>query len=704
MCTDGAWFLHKHTVEKDKELRAFVLYSSVSALFGNPGQANYSAANAYLDELVRWRVAQGLPGVSVQWPAVSGVGMAAAMAKGARISEKLSVGVGTVKAVLQQVVCGLVLLEPVQAVVPRGMLEAGSFPPPIASLVENVQVAAANTRPQKAKSERAAATSQGSRWHGVGLAEARQQILTEVTSAVSELLGEEHKQHGELDTSAPLMDMGLDSLAATQLMRGLNESLEVEISPTLLFDYPTINALSDHLAGLVSNDTVSQDIASNVPQQLTEHATGPPQDQSVAIVGMSCRFPGGMEGPDMFWDAIQAGRCMVSKVPFCRWDVDAVAARVASLDKRVKGCMTWGGFVENLELFDASFFRISAAEASAMDPQQRLLLEYSYLAFHDAGYTKEALQGRDAGVFVGIAGNDAQEVAGSRSGADISVYSANGTTHSTAAGRLSFVFGLQGPCAAYDTACSSALVALHSAVRNLQYGDCDVAVAVGVNAMLTPTVSVSFAIAGMTSPTGRCHTFDEDADGYCRGEGCGAVVLKRMRDAVSDQDRVHAIVLGIGVAQDGTSASLTAPNGRAQEKLLRATLQDAGLASHEVDYLEAHGTGTALGDPIEMNALKAVMSENRSDERPLIMGGVKANIGHLEAAAGMTGFPSSFYCYRTLTLVYCYMSSLCLTMNASRPSDDCFFPSTDTNPDTGVQGWSRRCWCCGTSRRHRTRS
>jgi 3-oxoacyl-(acyl-carrier-protein) synthase/acyl carrier protein len=541
-----------------------------------------------------------------------------------------------VKLVIKQVLGGL--SNPVQAVVPRGALEFASVLPSLASLVEHVWIATAGARAEHGKVTpvgKVSDTIVGSRWHGVGYDEARRQILAEVTEAVENLLGEEVPQEG-VDISAPLMDMGLDSLAGTQLMRQMNDSLGVDLSPTLLFDYPTMNALSDHLAGLVSDKMVSQDVASKVPEQVASRSVDS-SDRSVAIIGMSCRFPGGIEGTAMFWDVIQAGRCVVSKVPFSRWDVDAAMARDATLNEEVKRRMLWGGFVEDLELFDASFFKISAAEARAMDPQQRLLLEYSYLAFHDAKYTKEALEGHNAGVFVGIAGVDALEVAGKKSAVELGVYSANGTSHSTAAGRVSFVFGLQGPCAAYDTACSSALVALHAAVRCLQHDDCDLAVVLGVNAMLTATISMSFAGAGMTTPTGRCHTFDEGADGYCRGEGCGAVVLKRMGDALSDQDRIHAVVRGIGVAQDGTSASLIAPNGRAQEKLLRAALRDAGLKSQDVDYLEAHGTGTALGDPIEMSALKAAMSEGRSDEHPLIMGGVKANIGHLEAAAGMTG-------------------------------------------------------------------
>ena len=271
-----------------------------------------------------------------------------------------------------------------------------------------------------------------------------------------------------------------------------------------------------------------------------------------------------------------------------------------------------------------------------MDPQQRLLLECAHMAFVDAGYTKEMLQGQNVGVFVGVAPLDSSGLSLNPKNSS-QVYGANGTDHATSAGRVSFVFGLQGPCAAYSTACSSSLVALHAAVRSLQHMDCDMALVMGVNVLLTSDAFRLCAVAGMLSPSGRCHSFDSSADGYLRGEGCGAVVLKRMDQAICDQDRVHAVVQGVGVAQDGKSASLTAPNGQAQEKLLRATLADAGLAGCDVDYVEAHGTGTALGDPIEMGALASVLGEDRSADHPLVMGAVKANIGHLESAAGIAG-------------------------------------------------------------------
>jgi hypothetical protein len=299
----------------------------------------------------------------------------------------------------------------------------------------------------------------------------------------------------------------------------LGKHFDKVLSPTVFFNYPTIKKLGEYLSGATSPSSQHVDTPSGKVSR------------AVAIVGMSCRFPGGIEGPAQFWEVIASGRSVVGTVPFSRWDVDAVAASDPTLDDAVKQRMKYGGFVDDLELFDASFFRISAAEASAMDPQQRLLLEYAYLAFHDAGYTKESLRGRNVGVFVGMSTPDAVEVslkAGSRS-----VFSTNSSSNATAAGRISFVFGLHGPCAAYDTACSSSLVALHAAVRSLQNGECELALVAGVSAMLTPSSALNCAIAGMTSATGRCHTFDEAADGYVRSEGCGAVVLQRMSDAAA---------------------------------------------------------------------------------------------------------------------------------------------------------------------------
>ena len=358
--------------------------------------------------------------------------------------------------------------------------------------------------------------------------------------------------------------------------------------------------------------------------------------EHIAIIGISCRLPGGIEGPNMLLETALKGKSVVGKVPQDRWNVESIIQENNELNEATKERLRYGGFVHGIDMFDPSFFNISLAEAKVMDPQQRLALEYAYLAFQDAGYSKKNLLGTNTGVFLGIFGIDAAYLAAlSKSAA--SIYSVLGTAHSVAAGRISFALGLEGPSCAYDTACPSSLVALHAAVRSLQHGECDLAVVVGVNIMLDPTFSKVMAVAGLTSPTGKCHTFDVSSDGYCRSEGCGAVFLKRISDTIKSNQSSYAVVRGVAVAQDGKSASLTAPRALSQEKLLRSSLVDAGLKGSQLDYLEAHGTGTNMGDPIEMKAIATVLTESRHADQNLAVGSIKANIGHLESAAGIAG-------------------------------------------------------------------
>ena len=433
----------------------------------------------------------------------------------------------------------------------------------------------------------------------------------------------------ETDADDSLMVQGLDSAGAVRLVDAINKQLDVEMPPTVLYSHPTVNTLSMHINQLKSGGTYATTFSNPGQHPHSADALSP-----ISIVGIACRLPGGIEGTAEFWECIQAGTCVVDKVPFSRWDVDAITAADDTLSREVQNRMNWGGFVEDLELFDAGAFKISPAEASAMDPQQRLLLECAELGIADAGLTRDDLRGRDVGVFVGISNNpDAIEISLSTTRA--TVYAANATSNATAAGRVSFVFGLHGPCVAYDTACSSALVALHGAFRCLQRGEGSLAIVAGVNAMLTPTVSRAYANAGMTSATGRCHTFDAAADGYSRAEGCGTIVLAPAGSKLCAQGHQYATVKGVSVQQDGASASLTAPNGQAQKQLLHAALRDAQLTGRDVNYIEAHGTGTSLGDPIEMEALVGALDNGH--KAPITMGGVKANIGHLEAAAGLAG-------------------------------------------------------------------
>lgn len=358
--------------------------------------------------------------------------------------------------------------------------------------------------------------------------------------------------------------------------------------------------------------------------------------QPVAIIGMACRFPGGADTPEAFWRNLKNGVHSVSQIPADRWDVDAYY----DPDPEAPGKMNTrhGGFIDDVQSFDASFFSISPREAVTMDPQQRLLLETAWQAMQDAGMVRERLSGQLTGVFIGVTSNDHSQISLETGDvSNIDTYHITGNTNNAAAGRLSYVMGLRGPCMAIDTACSSSLTAMHQAVRCLQSGECDAALTGGVNLMLSPVTNLALSKTKVLSPAGCCRTFDQDADGMVRGEGCGVVVLKRLRDAQQDGDRILAVVRGSAVNQDGPSSGLTVPNGPAQEALVRNALKQAGLQADDVDYVEAHGTGTSLGDPIELKALANVYAASRSPRRPLLVGSVKTNIGHLEAGAGVAG-------------------------------------------------------------------
>ena len=313
---------------------------------------------------------------------------------------------------------------------------------------------------------------------------------------------------------------------------------------------------------------------------------------------------------ESYWEMLREGVDAVREVPSSRWDIEAFYD--ANPDAPGKMNSRYGGFLDEIERFDAHFFGISPREAASLDPQQRLLLEVSWEALERAGLSPQSLAGSRTGVFVGICGSDYGQLVMARGSAAIDAYVGTGMAHSVAAGRLSYVLGLQGPCFAVDTACSSSLVALSQACDSLRAGQCDLALAGGVNVVLSPEASINFSKARMLAPDGRCKTFDASADGYVRGEGCGVVVLKRLSDARRDRDLVLAVVRGSAVNQDGRSSGLTVPNGPAQQQVIREALAAAGVAGSAVQYVEAHGTGTSLGDPIEVQALGAVLGEGRS--------------------------------------------------------------------------------------------
>lgn len=415
----------------------------------------------------------------------------------------------------------------------------------------------------------------------------------------------------DIQTDVPLTDLGFDSLKGTELINRINHITQLSLSPTVVFEYPTIHRLAEHLAAVKQEKAI-----------VTRQTAFEP----VAIVGMAGKFPGGADDPEKLWELLIKGIDPVTVVPADRWQMPAGSKAFAA-----------GSFVDRPELFDAGFFGISPKEAAALDPQQRMLLETAFLAFQDAGYPLTAIQHTDTGVFLGLSHSDYMRAHICSDDMEaIDPYSLTGTITSTAAGRLSYFFDLTGPALVINTACSSSLVAIHYACKSLQSGDCSMAIAGGVNLMLAPEPTVALTKIQALAPDGRCKTFDAAADGYGRGEGCALVVLKPLASAVENGDAILGIIRSSAINQDGKSNGLTAPNGLAQQRLVSKAIGMAGVAPGEVDYVEAHGTGTSLGDPLEVEALQQAY-QTGSRQQPLLTGSLKSNIGHLESAAGIAG-------------------------------------------------------------------
>ncbi|MFI1131327.1 beta-ketoacyl synthase N-terminal-like domain-containing protein [Streptomyces althioticus] len=420
----------------------------------------------------------------------------------------------------------------------------------------------------------------------------------------------------------PFAEHGLTSRDAVALTALLGRAVGRQLPATLLWETPTP-------AALVAALTAQEDRPpAGAPSARAATTASPAAGAPVAVVGVGCRFPGGADSPAAYWQLLTEGRDAVGTVPEGRWErfVPAGSVLPADLGRH-------GGFLDGVEEFDAEFFGIAADEAVALDPQQRMLLEVTREALDHAAIPAPSLAGTRTGVFVGISGTEYAHLTVGRP-ESVTPWTAAGASLSVAAGRVSYALDLRGPSLAVDTACSSSLVAVDHAVRALADGTCDVALAAGVNVLLSPTVTLGLQRAGALSADGRCKAFDAAADGMVRGEGCGVVVLKRLPDAERAGDRVLAVITATEVNSDGRSNGLTAPNAAAQRDLLAHA---HGADGRQLDYVEAHGTGTPLGDPVEAGALGAVLGQGRSAEQPLLLGSVKTNIGHLEAAAGIAG-------------------------------------------------------------------
>ncbi|WP_317441665.1 SDR family NAD(P)-dependent oxidoreductase [Streptomyces collinus] len=611
---DGA--LHLHRLTAGIPLDLFLLVSSAAGVVGNAGQGNYAAANVLLDQLAHHRRAQGLPGISVSFGAWAGEGLAAAHADLDRMAR-----------------LGHRALTPDQGRDLVALALRRNAPHLVAWALDLPRLRASGAASTAlwrsllpAPRTPDAADALADRLARLPEAERAARVLALVRDEASRALGLRSAESVRPDQ--PLRDLGMDSVTAVELRNRIGARLGARLPATLLFDHPTADRLAAYLLKQVLGGTAGTTRQAAAPVS----ASGPAADEPIAVVAMACRLPGGVTDPDGLWRLVAEGRDAVGPFPAGRWDVESLYD--PDPDALGKSYAREGGFLDDIESFDAGFFGITPREAAAMDPQQRLLLETAWEALERAGIVPAGLAGSTTGVYVGMFGSD--YLAGSRLD-QLDGYVGTGSALSVASGRLAYALGLHGPALTVDTACSSSLVATHLAAQALRAGECDLALAGGVTLMVTPQTFVEFSRLRGLSPTGRCRSFSDDADGAIWAEGAGMLVLKRLSDAERDGDEVLAVLRGTAVNQDGRSQGLSAPNGPAQEQVIRRALRRSGLDPADIDYVEAHGTGTTLGDPIEANALAEVFAGTRPQDRPLYLGSLKSNIGHVQAASGVAG-------------------------------------------------------------------
>ena len=611
----GAWHLHRATADRGLDL--FVLFSSVTGVLGNAGQANHGAANAFLDQLAGHRRAQGLAGQSIAWGAWAGLGEAEEQRE--RIAGQLEAsGTGWISP--RQ---GLRAFERlVHKGTATGMVASVDW----SILAEHIGRPAPLLESLLATEDEVPAEQgdvQADLLSGLSLAlpEAREQVLV---SFLQNELQAVMRLPNLPPPVAEFSDLGMDSLMAVELRNRLNRAFagEYVASNTVVFDFPSIAELARHLAGEFG------DAPEPTPRQAPVTPRALPEEDAIAIVGMACRFPGA-EDLAAFWELLATGANAVTDGRTDSGDWQGVAGDPDSDDAASRR----GAFVDGIDRFDAGFFRIAPIEARTMDPQQRMLLETSWQALEDAGIDPDQLKGSRSGVYMGVGASEYRRLMEAK-GADGDFF---GTAGSVAVGRIAFTLGLEGPAVPFDLACTSSLVAVHQAVASLQRGDADLALAGGVNAILFPKVARFLADLGMLSQSGQCWSFDAAADGYVRGEGCGVVVLKPLSRAEADGDRVWAVIRGSAVNQNGAGLGLTLPSGPAQERVMTEALMRAGVDPAEVDYLEAHGPGNAVGDEVELSAAATVYGPGRGTGQPLLVGSVKTNMGHLESAGAIAG-------------------------------------------------------------------
>ncbi|QSB16036.1 SDR family NAD(P)-dependent oxidoreductase [Natronosporangium hydrolyticum] len=609
--------LHLHELTQGYNLSAFIVFSSLSGILGAAGQANYAAANTVLDALATHRRSTGAAATSVAWgpwEAAAG-GMIAALGQSGldRLSRDGLLTLDTAEALARFDAACLAATEP-------GPIVAARFDPSVLRDLGAARPAALRDlgggAPPSPRSSGTAAErpTELARLSGKQQREAALELVREQVAAV---LG--YPDPAAVDPRREFQHLGFDSLSAVEFRNSLATTTGVRLPATLVFDYPTANAVADYLVAQLAEVSVATEAEVTVAPR-----TGPPEvgdDDAIAIVGVACRYPGGVQSPEDLWWLVADGVDAIGPFPVDRgWDTDRIFDPTG--ERPGSSYVRHGGFLYDAGDFDAGFFGVSPREAATVDPQQRLLLEICWEAIERAGVDPSSLRGSETGVFAGVQYHD---------------YFASNSTGSVVAGRIAYTLGLQGPAISVDTACSSSLVALHLAVQALRSGECGMALAGGVTVMATPESFVEFSRQRGLAADGRCKSFSADADGTGWAEGAGVLLLERLSDARAAGRRVLAVVRGSAVNQDGASNGLTAPNGPAQERVIRAALGSAGVGVGDVDVVEGHGTGTSLGDPIEVGALLGTYGRGRGGVGPLWLGSLKSNIGHAQAAAGVAG-------------------------------------------------------------------